>query len=185
MESLLSVGWERPRRSGLRSQEGKSRFPGGDSHLSPASCEGFFPRELPLRPFLVYNLAVMTNHDTQRERHERLLELVKERVRRSGRSLRELEREMDLGHGTLGNIMRGRTELRFRHLEMIARTLGFDPAELLAEAYGQPLAAPAAHPWSVSREELAQILAEAVRTVLRSSYGFEEVEERGLSEAGG
>src|SRR6185436_3836841 len=89
--------------SGTGAPEGRIPIPrqGFPSYptSSLGSAAGSFPAELPLRRFPVYNLLVMENNNS---RHERLLELVRERVRHSGRSHRELERELDLGHGTLG-----------------------------------------------------------------------------------
>jgi hypothetical protein len=96
----------------------------------------------------------------------RLLELVREQVRLSGRSHRELERELDLGHGTLGNIFRGRTELRLRHVSMLSRVLDFETADLLLEAYRksppprQPLSLP------LTMEQLRGLVIDALREEL-------------------
>jgi transcriptional regulator with XRE-family HTH domain len=115
--------------------------------------------------------------ETNDTRNKRLLELVKERVRRSGRSHRELERELDLGHGTLGNILRGRTELRLRHVTMLGKVLGFDPAELLAEVYGQSPPEPSLPSEApMTRKELREIVAEAVRAVLRDPATLEALQ---------
>lgn len=98
---------------------------------------------------------------------ERLLELIRERVRRSGRSHRQLERELDLGHGTLGNILRGRTELRLRHLEVLGRALGFAPADLLAEVYGPPVRVPSAPVLlAMTQDDLRAVVAQALREEL-------------------
>lgn len=151
--------------------------PGGDSHLTRparhrarggrAGCErdeqiaalrNFIPRRFP-----EYNPAVMENDPE----YLRLLELLRERVRLSRRSHRELERELHLGHGTLGNLVRGRTELRLRHLAKLGRALGFDPVELLLEAYGvyRPFTPPP--PGLVlTREDLRQVVQEALREEL-------------------
>lgn len=97
----------------------------------------------------------------------RLLELVREEVRRSGRSLRDIERELDLGHGTLGNIFRGRTELRLRHVVMLARALHFEPGDLLREAYRtEPPEPPPPPPLPVSLEELRGLIVDALREEL-------------------
>lgn len=97
----------------------------------------------------------------------RLLELVWEEVRQSGRSLRDIERELDLGHGTLGNIFRGRTELRLRHLTMLARALRFEPGDLLKEAYRTtPPEPPLPPPIPVSLEELRGMIVEVLREEL-------------------
>lgn len=100
-----------------------------------------------------------------------LLELLQKRLRSAKRSQRDLERELNLGHGTIGNILRGRTELRMRHLKMLGETLGFDPMELLMEAFGsRPLPGLA-----VTRDELRELIAEALR---------EELDRRGVHGAG-
>jgi hypothetical protein len=97
----------------------------------------------------------------------RLLELLREKVRLSRRSHRDLERELNLGHGTIGNLFRGRTELRFRHLGMLGRALGFDPVEILLEAYGVYRPAPPAPPgFVVTQEELRALVREALREEL-------------------
>ncbi|HWM89443.1 MAG TPA: hypothetical protein VN493_01610 [Thermoanaerobaculia bacterium] len=97
----------------------------------------------------------------------RLLELIRERVRLSRRSHRDLERELNLGHGTIGNLVRGRTELRLRHLAMLGRALGFDPVELLLEAYGVYRPDPPPPPGLVlTREDLRAVVREALREEL-------------------
>ena len=107
-------------------------------------------------------------------RSRRLLDLVRERVRLSGRSHRELERELDLGHGTLGNIFRGRTELRLRHVAMLGKVLGFEPVDLLTEAYRT--SPPPPPPLPVSLEELRDLIVDALR---------EELDRRGVCGGGG
>ncbi|HWM92899.1 MAG TPA: helix-turn-helix transcriptional regulator [Thermoanaerobaculia bacterium] len=93
---------------------------------------------------------------------DRLREEVKALLRRRGRSVRVLERELGLGNGTLSRVFRGRADLRFRHLELIARALGMTLQELLAEAYG--LAVPDRRPRRHSR--LRALVAEVVRAEL-------------------
>jgi transcriptional regulator with XRE-family HTH domain len=112
------------------------------------------------RRFPEYNPSVM---GTEVE-SARLLELLQEKVRLSRRSHRDLEREMGLGHGTIGKLFRGRTELRLRHLAMLGRALGFDPVELLLEAYGVYRPYPPPPPGlGLTREELRAVVQEAVR----------------------
>ena len=98
---------------------------------------------------------------------ERLLELLREKVSLSRRSHRELERELKVGHGTIGNLFRGKTELRLRHLWMLGRALGFDPVELFLEAFGVYRPDPPPPPGLVlTREELRMVVRDAVREEL-------------------
>jgi hypothetical protein len=114
--------------------------------------------------FREYNPSVMGN-DSE---NLRLLELLREKVLLSRRSHRELEREMNLGHGTIGNLFRGKTELRLRHVAMLGRALGFDPVELLLEAYGVYRPDPPPPPGLVlTREELRTLVQETVREAVR------------------
>ena len=66
---------------------------------------------------------------------ERLLEALNRRFRESGRTQRGVERELGLGHGTLANILHGRTALRLHHVEVLGRALGFTLHDLLSETY--------------------------------------------------
>jgi hypothetical protein len=116
----------------------------------------------------------MENNDS---RNKRLLELVRERVRLSGRSHRDLERELELGHGTLGNILRGRTELRLRHVTMLGQALGFDPAEVLNEVYGPGSPDRPLPVGPLTREDLKEIVVDAVRSVLLDPETLETLEE--------
>lgn len=98
----------------------------------------------------------------------RLLELLREKVSLSRRSHREMERELKLGHGTIGNLLCGKTELRLRHLSMFGRALGFDPVELLLEAFGVYRPDPPPPPGLVlTREELRTLVEETVRDAVR------------------
>jgi len=51
-------------------------------------------------------------------------------------SQREVERELRLGHGTIGNILRGRTTVRIHHLEILGPVLGLTPDQIVREALG-------------------------------------------------
>ena len=65
-----------------------------------------------------------------------VVEALRQRLSDSRVSQREAERLLGLGHGTVGNILRGRTALRIQHLELLGRLLGFTPDEILGEARG-------------------------------------------------
>ena len=97
----------------------------------------------------------------------RLLEALRDRVRSSGVSLRELERQLGLGHGTLGHILRGRTELRLRHLTMLGRALGFTLEELLTETFVQRVEEPAA----ASIERIVTRVVRAELAAFREAHG--------------
>src|SRR5688572_25242967 len=87
---------------------------------------------------------------------ERLLNALRDRVQLDGRSMRQIEAEVGLGHGTLANVLRGRSELRFHHLERLGPALGFTVPEIVAEAYGE----------TGDKAALRSLLAEVVRREL-------------------
>ena len=87
---------------------------------------------------------------------ERLLRALKERLQADGRSVRSIETEIGLAHGTLGHVLRGQSELRFHHLERLGSILGFTVPEIVAEAYGDVR----------EHEELRKLLSEVVRSEL-------------------
>lgn len=100
-----------------------------------------------------------------KEELERLREALRVLVEDSGRSIRDLEREIGVGHGTLSNMFRGRTELRLRHLDRLARALGVTLQELLAQAFAVPL--PPAHR---RKARLRSLVAEVVREELEDFW---------------
>jgi len=141
--------------AGGYARDRRGKFAIGEQISAPGNCN---PRRFP-----EYNPSVMANDSESL----RLLELIRERVRLSRRSHRDLERELNLGHGTIGNLVRGRTELRLRHLAMLGRALGFDPVELLLEAYGVYRPDPPPPPGLVlTREDLRAVVREALREEL-------------------
>ncbi|HTQ80112.1 MAG TPA: hypothetical protein VMM92_08950 [Thermoanaerobaculia bacterium] len=64
----------------------------------------------------------------------RLTQLLEEASYRTRRSRRSLERELGLAHGYLGNLFRGRTELKLAHILLLSRLLHLDPVALLRQA---------------------------------------------------
>lgn len=58
---------------------------------------------------------------------KRLIELLKEAIAKSGRSMREIERALGWSQGYLGSILRGRIALKVRHVFALARELGLEP----------------------------------------------------------
>lgn len=81
------------------------------------------------------------------------------------RSIRDLEREIGVGHGTISNMLRGRTELRLRHLDRLARALNVSLQELLSKAFATPLP-----PERPRHERLRNLIAEVVRAELEDFW---------------
>jgi transcriptional regulator with XRE-family HTH domain len=96
---------------------------------------------------------------------EGLREALKVLVDRSGRSIRDLEREIGVGHGTISNMLRGRTELRLRHLDRLARALNVSLQELLMKAFAIPLP-----PERPRHERLRNLITEVVRAELEDFW---------------
>ena len=63
----------------------------------------------------------------------RMVRLLEEAVRRSGRSGSDLERAAGLAPGTLAALLGGRAELEVRHLLLLGRELSLDPLQVFAE----------------------------------------------------
>lgn len=90
------------------------------------------------------------------EAEEKLLAVIRSRLQLAGRSMRQIEAEVGLGHGTLGLVLRGKSELRFHHLERLGAALGFTVPEIVAEAYEE----------TSEKAALRSLLAEVVRREL-------------------
>jgi transcriptional regulator with XRE-family HTH domain len=65
---------------------------------------------------------------------ERLIHLLDAAVHRTRRSRRSLERQLGLAHGYIGNLLRGRTELKVYHVLLLSKLLDLDPLDLLRQA---------------------------------------------------
>jgi len=65
---------------------------------------------------------------------ETLTRLLDEAVHRTRRSRRSLERQLGLAHGYIGNLLRGRAELKVYQLLLLGKLLGLDPVDLLRRA---------------------------------------------------
>jgi hypothetical protein len=74
-------------------------------------------------------------HDAEIEAQvQRLTQILDEAAYRTRRSRRSLERELGLAHGYLGNLFRGRTELKVYHILLLSKLLHLDPVDLLRQA---------------------------------------------------
>jgi transcriptional regulator with XRE-family HTH domain len=100
-------------------------------------------------------------------RSTRLLAVnLRRRIRQSGKSLRAIESELGWGHGTLGNILRSRTEIRLHHVEGLAKALGLRPIDLLREVYGDATGGVVAV--TLTEERLTTLVREAVASALEA-----------------
>ncbi len=111
----------------------------------------------------------------------RILGLLDGAIHRSRRSRREIERTLGLGQGYLGSLLKGRIELKVRHVYLLARELGLEPLSFFVQAsppketgwlqqLGVSTEAPAALPSEPAAEETPLTRAEIedlVRKTLR------------------
>jgi transcriptional regulator with XRE-family HTH domain len=99
---------------------------------------------------------------------KKLVDLIEGEVHRSRRSRRDLERALGLSHGYLGHLFSGRTELKVRHILMLAQEVGFDPTALFNLALGrEPVgAAPTPAPPPLTEERVREIARETMREEL-------------------
>jgi len=115
-----------------------------------------------------------------------LRQVLREAVRAQGRSNRQLEEHLGIGHGNIEKLLSGRAEVKVRHLLVLAELLDVPPGDFLAlgcpeatakarrrlgdwiapglGADGGGAASAAAAPVSV--EQLAELVREAVRSEL-------------------
>jgi hypothetical protein len=93
-----------------------------------------------------------------------LVAAVRRHIRQTGKSLRIIESELGWGHGTLGNVLRGRSEIRLHHVESLARVLGLRPIDLLREVYDDSTANMVA--LNLPEERLSTLIREAVSNAL-------------------
>jgi hypothetical protein len=66
---------------------------------------------------------------------ERLLLLLAELVDRSGRSQRDIERGIGVGHGWLRHVFKRETDLKVQHILQLGKFLGFSPGQFFRQAY--------------------------------------------------
>lgn len=64
------------------------------------------------------------------EESKRVLTLLEQSIRSSRVSLREIERQLEVGQGYLNSIFKGRIQLRVSHVYAIAQVLGVEPVSL-------------------------------------------------------
>jgi transcriptional regulator with XRE-family HTH domain len=68
---------------------------------------------------------------------ERQVQALKTLIKLSNVSVRELERRLKVGAGTLNRIFAGRIELKVRHVLMILDEIGYEPKEYYNLLYGE------------------------------------------------
>jgi hypothetical protein len=93
-----------------------------------------------------------------------LVASLRRHIRQTGKSLRAIESGLSWGHGTLGNVLHGRTEIRLHHVESLARILGLKPIDLLREVYDD--ATEDVVTVTLPEERLSTLIREAVASAL-------------------
>jgi hypothetical protein len=115
----------------------------------------------------------------QREEVLLLLDLLDREILKGDRSKRKLERDLDVGQGYLGSLLKGRITLKVEHLWELAEVVGFEPLVLLYQAAPKehqerflkelgltaPAAAPVPEP-PMTRAEILELVSQAVRREL-------------------
>ncbi len=69
------------------------------------------------------------------QEEQRLLFLLAELVDRSGRSQRDIERGIGVGHGWLRHVFKRTTDLKVQHILQLGKFLGFSPGQFFRQAY--------------------------------------------------
>jgi len=77
----------------------------------------------------------MMTEEYQDEEINRFLSLLEGLMRLENLTIRDLERQLDWGKGTLNRIFSGRIELKVRHLLVLADAVGVGPEEFFLLAY--------------------------------------------------
>jgi hypothetical protein len=72
--------------------------------------------------------------EPQRDEVLALLELLHQEILNGASSKRKLERDLGLGQGYIGSLIRGRIMLKVEHLWVLGEALGFEPLVLLFQA---------------------------------------------------
>jgi hypothetical protein len=116
--------------------------------------------------------------EPQRDEVLVLLELLDQEILKGSRSKRKLEREMGVGQGYLGSILKGRITLKVEHLWELGEVIGFEPLVLLYQAapkehrerfLNELELKPAAEAGSaapITREEIEELVTKTVRREL-------------------
>jgi hypothetical protein len=120
---------------------------------------------------------------------DRIISLLKNAIRLSNHTYRDVEREMGWRVGTITRLMRGGLGLKVEHLLSILRVIGFspgrffvaacpiltaaEPAEdrlfrLLEQMYADPAAPQAARPTANPQDEIDQMVQTSLRKLIAS-----------------
>ena len=68
----------------------------------------------------------------------RILEALKERIRESGKSYREVEKSAQIGQDYLRQVLRGSVQLKVAHVLSVLRAIELPPADFFQAALGSP-----------------------------------------------
>jgi transcriptional regulator with XRE-family HTH domain len=102
-----------------------------------------------------------------------LLGVVSRMIQDQRMSARAVERQLGWGHGTLSNILRGRSELRIHHVEILAGLFNRRPIDLFLEAYGPPQASIS----DLTVDQLATLVQDAVTLAMEKSLESDALAE--------
>jgi transcriptional regulator with XRE-family HTH domain len=109
--------------------------------------------------------------EPQRDEVLVLLELLDKEILSGDRSKRKLERDLGVGQGYLGSLLRGRITLKVEHLWDLGEVMGFEPLVLLFRS------APKEHQERFLRELGLRQEASAAASEPARSMTREEIEE--------
>jgi hypothetical protein len=116
--------------------------------------------------------------EPQRDEVLVLLELLDKEILKGGRSKRKLEKDLGVGQGYLGSLLKGRITLKVEHLWELGEVVGFEPLilffrsapkehqERFMKELGVKLETPDEEPAAVkpmTREEIEELVNKAVR----------------------
>jgi hypothetical protein len=115
----------------------------------------------------------------QREEVLLLLDLLDREILKGVRSKRKLERDLNVGQGYLGSVLRGRITLKVEHLWDLADVVGFEPLVLLFHSapkehqerflremgFEKPPGPPGPEP-PMTRAEIVELVAQTIRREL-------------------
>lgn len=96
----------------------------------------------------------------------KVLEALKERIRESGKSYREVEKRAQIGQDYLRQVLRGSVQLKVAHVLAVLRAIELPPGDFFQEVLGPPLPPPAV-PEEAGQDPTASAIGVLQRATLR------------------